>query len=184
MRVGTHRRLFVKNVCAIGLSGAFIEPLESNGLLTVHEFLIKLVKILKRKNLSQWDRDNFNYYCKDFFNFFAEFVAYHYALSHRRDTKYWKEINNKSFYDKRKIETELKSNMEVYMNNYQFSSFPGVHYISAGMNYFNINITDKNMPNNIKNYISNREVEIKKFNKTCKQKNTLFNYLKYNIHNK
>jgi len=184
MRVGTHRRLFVKNVCAIGLSGAFIEPLESNGLLTVHEFLIKLVKILKRKNLSQWDRDNFNYYCKDFFNFFAEFVAYHYALSHRRDTKYWKEINNKSFYDKRKIETELKSNMEVYMNNYQFSSSPGVHYISAGMNYFNINITDKNMPNNIKNYISNREVEIKKFNKTCKQKNTLFNYLKYNIHNK
>jgi len=184
MRVGTHKRLFVKNVCAIGLSGAFIEPLESNGLLTVHEFLIKLVKILKRKNLSQWDRDNFNYYCKDFFNFFAEFVAYHYALSHRRDTKYWKEINNKSFYDKRRIETELKSNMEVYMNNYQFNSFPGVHYISAGMNYFNINITDKNIPNDIKNYISNREIEIKKFNKICKQKNTLFNYLKYNIHNK
>jgi len=184
MKVGTHKRLFVKNVCAIGLSGAFIEPLESNGLLTVHEFLIKLVKILKRKNLSQWDRDNFNYYCKDFFNFFAEFVAYHYALSHRRDTKYWKEINNKSFYDKRRIETELKSNMEVYMNNYQFNSFPGVHYISAGMNYFNINITDKNIPNDIKNYISNREIEIKKFNKICKQKNTLFNYLKYNIHNK
>lgn len=184
MRVGTHKRLFVKNVCAIGLSGAFIEPLESNGLLTVHEFLIKLVKILKRKNLSQWDRDNFNYYCKDFFNFFAEFVAYHYALSHRRDTKYWKEINNKSFYDKRRIDTELKSNMEVYMNNYQFNSFPGVHYISAGMNYFNINTTGKSMPNNIKDYIFNREIEIKKFNKICKQKNTLFNYLKYNIHNK
>ncbi len=184
MKVGTHKRLFVKNVCAIGLSGAFIEPLESNGLLTVHEFLIKLVKILKRKNLSQWDRDNFNYYCKDFFNFFAEFVAYHYALSHRRDTKYWKEINNKSFYDKRRIDTELKSNMEVYMNNYQFNSFPGVHYISAGMNYFNINTTDKSMPNNIKDYIFNREIEIKKFNKICKQKNTLFDYLKYNIHNK
>ena len=184
MRVGTHKRLFVKNVCAIGLSGAFIEPLEANGLLTVHEFLIKLVKILKRKNLSQWDRDNFNYYCKDFFNFFAEFVAYHYALSHRRDTKYWKEINNKSFYDKRRIDTELKSNMEVYMNNYQFNSFPGVHYISAGMNYFNINTTDKSMPNNIKDYIFNREIEIKKFNKICKQKNTLFDYLKYNIHNK
>ena len=184
MRVGTHRRLFVKNVCAIGLSGAFIEPLESNGLLTVHEFLIKLVKILKRKNLSQWDRDNFNYYCKDFFNFFAEFVAYHYALSHRRDTKYWKEINNKSFYNKRKIENELKANMEVYMNNYQFNSFRGVHYISAGMNYFNIDSMHKKIPDNIKNLIHNREDEIKKFNKICGQKNTLFNYLKYNIHNK
>ena len=41
MRVGIHDRLFVKNVCAIGMSAGFIEPLESNCLLTVHEFLFK-----------------------------------------------------------------------------------------------------------------------------------------------
>ena len=34
-----HKNFFVLNVCAIGLSAGFIEPLESNGLLTVHEFL-------------------------------------------------------------------------------------------------------------------------------------------------
>jgi hypothetical protein len=70
MRVGIHDRLFVKNVCAIGLSAGFIEPLESNGLLSVHEFLISLIKIMKRGNedtISQWDRDNFNVEtCKDF----------------------------------------------------------------------------------------------------------------------
>ena len=57
MRVGIHDRLFVKNVCAIGLSAGFIEPLESNGLLSVHEFLINLVKVMKRGNedtISQW----------------------------------------------------------------------------------------------------------------------------------
>jgi tryptophan halogenase len=32
MRVGIHKRLWVKNVVAIGLSAGFIEPLESNGL--------------------------------------------------------------------------------------------------------------------------------------------------------
>ena len=74
--------------------------------------------------------------------------------------------------------------MEVYMNNYQFNSFRGVHYISAGMNYFNIDSMHKKIPDNIKNLIHNREDEIKKFNKICGQKNTLFNYLKYNIHNK
>ena len=37
MRVGIHNRLWVKNVVAIGLSAGFIEPLESNGLFTVHE---------------------------------------------------------------------------------------------------------------------------------------------------
>ena len=40
-RVGIHKRLWVKNVVAIGLSAGFIEPLEGNGLYTVHEFLIK-----------------------------------------------------------------------------------------------------------------------------------------------
>ena len=35
MRIGRHKRSFVKNVVAIGLSAGFIEPLESNGLFTV-----------------------------------------------------------------------------------------------------------------------------------------------------
>ena len=34
MRTGIHKRLWVKNVCAIWLSGGFIEPLESGGLFT------------------------------------------------------------------------------------------------------------------------------------------------------
>ena len=46
-------------MCAIGLSAGFIEPLESNGLLTVHEFLNFLVKILERPGMSQWNKDNF-----------------------------------------------------------------------------------------------------------------------------
>ena len=41
MRTGIHKRTWVKNVCAIGLSAGFIEPLESNGLYTVHEFLLR-----------------------------------------------------------------------------------------------------------------------------------------------
>jgi tryptophan halogenase len=48
MRVGIHKRTFVKNVVAIGLSAGFIEQLESNGLYTVHEFLFKVFKTLER----------------------------------------------------------------------------------------------------------------------------------------
>ena len=36
MRIGIHEKTWVKNVVAIGLSAGFIEPLESNGLYTVH----------------------------------------------------------------------------------------------------------------------------------------------------
>ena len=49
MRVGIHKRLWVKNVAAIGLSAGFIEPLESNGLFSVHEFLGELIRNLKEK---------------------------------------------------------------------------------------------------------------------------------------
>ena len=79
MRVGIHDKLFVKNVCAIGMSAGFIEPLESNGLLTVHEFLVKLVKILNRPVISNFVKQQFNMSCKRFFHEFAEFVAAHYA---------------------------------------------------------------------------------------------------------
>ena len=42
MRIGIHEQTWKKNVVGIGLAAGFIEPLESNGLFTVHEFLLKL----------------------------------------------------------------------------------------------------------------------------------------------
>lgn len=97
MRVGIHEKTFVKNVVAIGLSAGFIEPLESNGLFSVHEFLFKLVDILQRGEISQFDRDMYNVSVKDLFTNFAKFVALHYALSHRDDSEYWRHCKNKSF---------------------------------------------------------------------------------------
>ena len=96
MKIGIHKRLFVKNVCAIGLAAGFIEPLEGNGLLSVHEFLIKLVRILSRGSVSNFTKEQFNLSCTNSFRYFAEFVAIHYALSVRTDTPYWKAIQKES----------------------------------------------------------------------------------------
>ena len=140
MRVGIHNRLWVKNVVAIGLSAGFIEPLESNGLYTVHEFLIKLVRNLQRDKTSQWDRDNFNYQCKHMFRQFSEFVALHYALSHRTDTPYWKHCFNKSW-DETLI--NLKPVGVIGFNNavwkraydFKFHNNTGLQCIAAGMHW-------------------------------------------------
>jgi tryptophan halogenase len=187
MRVGIHDRLFVKNVCAIGLSAGFIEPLESNGLLSVHEFLINLVKVMKRGDkdkISQWDKDSFNKICKDFFDNFAEFVSMHYSLSHRDDTKYWKDISNKSFLDN-SITKNFGANIEVKMkDNFWYSNDLGIHCISTGMKYFAIDVFED---------VSTDEETIRKillrdklFNKMVidtKNKPTLLKFLKDNIHN-
>jgi len=100
MRVGRHERVFVKNVVAIGLSAGFIEPLESNGLYSTHEFLHRLVRILNRgdkETISQFDKDSYDSACKSNFDEFAEFVAAHYALSHREDTEYWRDVNKRQY---------------------------------------------------------------------------------------
>jgi tryptophan halogenase len=197
MRVGIHNRLWVKNVVAIGLSAGFIEPLESNGLFTVHEFLIKLVRNLQREKISQWDRDNFNYQCKHLFKEFAEFVGLHYALSHRNDTEYWKHCFNKSW-DETLINlkpiaiTGFKEAVHNRTYNFKFNSNGGLPCISAGMHWgptdkasliknggFNEKGLDKEFEECIFNLNKKKEI----CEKLIKNKPSLFSVLE-NIHNK
>ena len=95
MRVGIHKKTFVKNVVAIGLSAGFIEPLESSGLYTVHEFLSHLINILTPPLIKQIDKDMYNNSIKQIFHGFAEFVAMHYSLSSRDDTPYWESVTSR-----------------------------------------------------------------------------------------
>jgi|TARA_R110002124_G_scaffold52820_1_gene151601 tryptophan halogenase len=140
MRIGIHKTLWEKNVVAIGLSAGFIEPLESNGLFSVHEFLIKLLRNLQRGKVSQWDRDNFTFSCKRMFRTFAEFVALHYALSHRDETPYWKYLNNKNW-SKELINLQpqlihgfLAASFDRDQS-YKFETAGGLHCIAAGMHW-------------------------------------------------
>jgi len=141
MKVGLHKRTFVKNVCAIGLSAGFIEPLESNGLYTVHVFLMNLIRTLQRGEINRFDRDAYNFHTKLQFRNFAEFVAMHYSLSHRTDTKYWKDIQEREFC-KDLVEPKASAYngfVKGVYNKYQhyaFSDNGGLHCIAMGMNWF------------------------------------------------
>ena len=140
MRIGIHNRLWVKNVCAIGLSAGFIEPLESSGLFTVHEFLVNLVRSLQRDKVSQWDKDNFTFQCKLKFKNFAEFVALHYALSHRTDTPYWQANFDKQWSEKIiNLKTDLTDGfLDAAIRKDSVNFFNekgGFHCIAAGMNW-------------------------------------------------
>jgi flavin-dependent dehydrogenase len=141
MRVGIHNRTWVKNVLAIGLSAGFIEPLESNGLYSVHVFLLKLMKILDLPKVNQTDKDFYNSATKGIFENFIQFVSMHYALSHRDDTKYWQDIQRRSF---NKNLVTLQSDRSVGYFNFQdmfmfkgeFTELDaGINYIATGLKY-------------------------------------------------
>jgi len=153
MRVGIHSSTFVNNVVAIGLSAGFIEPLESNGLFSVHEFLFRLIDVLQRGEISQFDRDIYNVEVKNIFDSFAKFVALHYALSHRDDTDYWRSIQKKSFigldHDPHTFYLSKTDNFYNFGNTFLDKwTFPhpetsngGITYIATGMNISMMNLS-------------------------------------------
>ena len=82
------------DVVSIGLSAGFVEPLESNGLLSIHNFLLYFIRVMENKtNVTQFMRDTFNNHCNYKFDGFAAFVASHYSMTQRDDTDYWRYVS-------------------------------------------------------------------------------------------
>jgi len=186
MKVGIHEELFHKNVCAIGLSAGFIEPLESNGLLSVHNFALMLAKVLKRNtDITQFDRDTFNTTSINFFNSFTDFVACHYAMSNRNDTLYWQDIRKRNW-TKLEKNGDITNNIDAKMSDHlHFNSAYGIHCLSTGMNYYGIDDFYKlDNEEQIKKDIAFRNKLVIDWNRMADKCPSLNQYLKENIHNK
>ena len=146
MRIGRHEKAWVKNVCSIGLSFGFIEPLESNGLYTTHENLYTLTRVLEREYTSQWDINTFNARAQVDFDTFAEFVALQYTLGHRDDTEYWREIGNRNWADL--LEPMMRKGFNTAFNEKFRDGYwinedrGGLHFIATGLNYFPASINN------------------------------------------
>ena len=198
IKTGTHSRLWVKNVVGIGLAAVFIEPLESNGLFSVHEFLLKLVRSLGVPKVNQFDKDMFNTAVKQLSKNFYEFVSLHYSLTNRDDTDYWKEIFNKEFSPEMlNGKGNFAAGFQNFENTFMFNSeydnnFAGINYISTGMGYKLVDkfiikfkelyYKDQNyslIANTIKLGFDNRK---EKWNKAAEKELTMYEYLKKNIY--
>jgi len=94
IKPGIHERSWVKNVCAIGLSNGFIEPIEATGLMLTHDSIFSLIKTLQRRGnrVNGYDKDIFNITVRTGMQKYTSFIASHYALAERDDTPYWKYV--------------------------------------------------------------------------------------------
>lgn len=132
MRVGILNYPWYKNCVAIGLSAGFIEPLNSSGLFTVHEFLQVLVRNLGRETYTQWDRDSYNKTVHKMYEDFACFVMLHYCLSVRDDTKFWQKVTQTGVLG---YEDSPLSDLHKRQQNMIDHKPVGIHPILIGMNY-------------------------------------------------
>jgi tryptophan halogenase len=83
-----------KNCVAIGLSSAFIEPLESTALWITTYQIQMLVENLIANNIGKSSQDLFNYRFTRTMKNFLNFVVLHYSSCSREDTEYWKKIKH------------------------------------------------------------------------------------------
>ena len=106
---GKHERGWFNNVVAVGLSYAFLEPLESTGLMTTHECVQFLGDALTRRDgyVSRIDRDVYNHASDSMIDKLKNFIVIHYNLTQRDDTQYWRDCAEK-------VEVNLESMGDVY----------------------------------------------------------------------
>ena len=129
-----------KNVVGIGLASGFIEPLESTGLLTTHENIIKLVRILEQHNchVNSVDKTMFNSSNIEQIEGHASFISLHYGLSRRDDTPYWQHVTEIEYDNFEGSSIVRYNHMPRFLSSmftnrtFDFSKI-GMTYIIAGM---------------------------------------------------
>jgi hypothetical protein len=92
MRVGRNERIWDKNCVAIGLSGCFIEPLESTTIFLIEYALANFLTLFPDKDCSPVRANRFNTVMKDMYNEIRDFIIMHYCLAGRNDTPFWKAV--------------------------------------------------------------------------------------------
>jgi len=192
-KTGIYERTWVKNVLAIGLSAAFIEPLESNGLMSVHEFMLEFCRHIDRPVVNQWDRDVYNAQIRKFYNGFAEFVALHYALSIRSDSDYWRKNRARTY------STNLSNSRGEFNNlfnrhttDHAHTGRGGIVCIANGMNYSVFNevdasrrrlSTNENLKERCNYFLYDRHEKMKQWSAAAQNQLSAYEWLKQNIYN-
>ncbi len=112
MRVGKTRNNWVKNCLSIGLSGGFIEPLESTGIALICVGLWTFLSYFPDKTFSPKLIESYNNFMTQNYESVKNFLITHYCTTEREDTEYWKYAKYSL-----NIPDSLKNDLEIYYEN-------------------------------------------------------------------
>lgn len=91
---GKRKKLFEKNVVAIGLSGGFLEPLESTAIHLIQAGILRLLALFPSNEFSQRDIDEYNLQAEKEYYYIRDFIIAHYKVTNREDTPFWQYCKN------------------------------------------------------------------------------------------
>lgn len=87
---GVRRRQWNRNCVAVGLSGGFMEPLESTSIHLIQRAVLRLVRMFPGGPISERDIAEFNDQQFTDMEQIRDFLILHYKLTERRDSAFWR----------------------------------------------------------------------------------------------
>lgn len=87
---GARRKQWHRNCIAVGLSGGFMEPLESTSIHLIQRAVLRLIRMLPQGEVSERDVAEFN--DQQFTDMLQvrDFLILHYKATERRDSPFWR----------------------------------------------------------------------------------------------
>jgi len=104
---GVRKKQWVANCVAVGLSGGFMEPLESTAIHLIQRAVLRLIRMLPLKEISERDIAEFNDQQLTDALQIRDFLILHYKATNRRDSPFWRQCADMAIPDSLTQKIEL-----------------------------------------------------------------------------
>ncbi len=111
---GKRHKAWEKNVVAIGLSGGFLEPLESTSIHMIQTGILRLVALFPGGGFTAPDIAEYNRQTDFEYHDVRDFIIAHYKVTQREDTPYWAYLRHMDVPD------TLKERLELFASSARF----------------------------------------------------------------